>query len=227
MAKKTKFRKRRYRRGRKKAVTPSQVKAIVNNMHPTRSDIFQTTASLSTTPSTINNICNMQFNDDASVFGSRQTTKVKLMSFRWDGQVEVSGLATDNELKIMLVKKIADDGAAFDARKCFLFNPGTVGQYRQAQINKRYCKVVFSRYFLLQNQDPSLLTNERYPTLPWKRHLVINYKFKERSPAKYPQVANATVIQPHNHQYYLIGVSDSLVNTPTIDGQGCTFFKNC
>jgi len=221
--------KRKYRRRKKqkKRMKPTEVKKIVRSMEPTRTDLFNTSASLSSTPSTINNLCNIQFNDDPSTFSSRQQTKIKMMSFRCKGELEVSGLATDNIVRLMIVRKHAQDGAAFDPRQCFLGQPGSTINYLRSQVNKRYCTCYYDRTTLLQNQDPSLLTNERYPTVPWKKLIDIKFKFPGSNIAKYPLVANATVVQPYNYQFYLIGVSDSLVNTPTIDGQSCVFFKNC
>lgn len=213
-------------RRKPKKMKVSKVKSIVRGMEPTRQDLWSLTDTIGTTPLILNNLTNMSYNEDSSIFGTRQSTKVSLMSFRFRGNVEVDSAATDNHLRLLIVRKTAQDGAPFDARKCFLSHPGFTINYLQSQINKRYCSVVWEREFLLQNSDPSLLTNERYPTVVWKRILDIVYKFPKGAVARYPLVANATAVQPINHQYYFIAVSDSAVLSPAIQGQACLFFKN-
>ena len=218
------WRRRRY----KKKMTVPKVKSIVRNMEPTRSDIFSLlNDDIPANSTVINNLTNITFNDDPSTFGTRQATKVKLMSFNWKGKITVGGSATDNIVRLMIVKKIADDGAAFDSRKCFLAHPGTSPQLLYCQVNKRYCKCYKEWYFQLQNQDPSSLTNEQYPTVPWRKLLDIHFKFPKNSVARYPLVANATNVQSSNEQYYFIGVSDTSLLTPEMTGLGTVFFKNC
>jgi len=220
---------RAYRRKRfyPKRMKPTTVRKIVNNMEPTRADIFNTiSGNITAASNTINNLSNITFNDDPSVFNTRQQTKVKLMSFNWKGTVQVSPTATDNIVRLMIVKKVAQDALAFDSRKCFYVNPGTTVQLLEAQVNKRYCTVLKEWHFQLQNQDPSSLTNEQYPTVPWRKLLNIHCSFGKNTIARYPLVANATNVQPNNHQYYFIGVSDSNILIPTITGTGTLFFKN-
>lgn len=217
---------RRRRATRKKRFVP-RVRSIVQSMEPTRSDIFgMTNNDIGGGSTLINNLCNITFNDDPSVFGTRQATKIKLTSFRWKGYVKVAPSATDNIVRLMIVKKVAQDGNAFDPRLCFLKHPGTNPTTLFCQVNKRYCKCVWEKTFQLQNQDPSSLTNEQYPTVPWRRLLDITYAFPKDTIAKYSLVANATNVQPYTNQYYFIGVSDSTVQTPEMTGLGCVFFKN-
>ena len=217
------WRRRRY----KKRMTVNKVKKVVQNMEPTRSDIFNLlNDSVSSSSTVINNLTNITFNDDPSTFGTRQQTKVKLMSFNWRGSIKVGNNATDNQVRLMIVKKIADDGAAFDARKCFLQHPGTSPALIWCQPNKRYCKVYKDWFFQLQNQDPSSLTNEQYPTVPWRKLLNIHFTFPKNTIARYPLVANATNVQSSNEQYYFIGVSDTALLTPEMTGLGTVFFKN-
>lgn len=218
------WRRRRY----KKRMTTSKVKRVVQNMEPTRSDIFSLlNDDIPATSTVVNNLTNVTFNDDPSTFGTRQSTKIKLMSFNWKGNIKVGGSATDNQVRLMIVKKIADDGAAFDARKCFLVHPGTSPQLLYCQPNKRYIKVCKEWFFQLQNQDPSSLTNEQYPTIPWRKLLDIHYKFPANTIARFPLVANATNVQSTNEQYYFVGVSDTSLLTPEMTGLGTLFFKNC
>jgi len=219
------WRKRRF--NKKKVMRPRMVRKIVHNMEPTRADIFNVVNDDVGSGSTlINNLTNITFNDDPSVFNTRQQTKVKLMSFNWRGYVKVAASATDNIVRLMIVKKVAIDGDSFDPRKCFYQNPGTSPTLLFCQINKRYCKCLKEWTFQLQNQDPSSLTNEQYPTIPWRRMLNIHFKFPSNCIARYPLVANATNVQPNNEQYYFIGVSDSSVQTPELTGLGTLFFKN-
>lgn len=214
------------RRRRTKKFVP-RVRSIVQSMEPTRSDIFSMTNNdIGASSTLINNLSNITFNDDPSVFGTRQATKVKLTSFRWKGFIKVAPSATDNIARLMIVKKTANDGAIFDPRKCFLAHPGTGPALLYCQVNKRYCKCVWEKTMQLQNQDPSSLTNEQYPTVPWRRLLDIKYTFPKDTIARYSLVANATNVQPYTNQYYFIGVSDSNVQTPEMTGLGTVFFKN-
>lgn len=80
--------------------------------------------------------------------------------------------------------------------------------------------------FQVQNQDPSTLSNERYPSIPWVKNLNIFHKFPGTCVARYPLVANATNVQSYNQQYFMIGVSDSSIQTPEMEGLGTLFFKN-
>lgn len=218
------FRARRRPARRMKATT---VRKIVTNMEPTRADIFSTTSgNITAASNTINNLSNITFNDDPSVFNTRQQTKVKLMSFNWRGTVQVSSGATDNIVRLMIVKKVAQDALPFDSRKCFYANPGTSPDLINLQPNKRYCTVLKEWHFQLQNQDPSSLTNEQYPTVVWRKLMNIHFSFGKNTIARYPLVANATNVQPNNNQFYFIGVSDSNVLIPTITGLGTVFFKN-
>lgn len=215
------------KRANKKTVKTSRVKQIVQNMEPTRSDIFALlNDDISNASTLINNLTNITYNDDPSVFGSRQATKIKLMSFNWRGFVNVAGTATDNIIRLMIVKKTAQDGEDFDPRQCFLLHPGTSPAKLYCQINKRYCHCVWEKTFQLQNQDPSLPTNERYPTIPWRKLLNIHYRFPKNTIARYALTGNATNIQSYNEQYYFIGVSDSSLLTPELTGLGTVFFKN-
>lgn len=196
-------------------------------MEPTRSDIFSlVNDDISAGSTLLNNLSNVTFNDDPSTFGTRQATKIKLTSFRWKGHVTVAPSATDNIVRLMIVKKLAMDGNAFDPRKCFLVHPGTTPTKLFCQVNKRYCQCVWEKTFQLQNQDPSSLTNEQYPTVPWRRLLDIDYKFPKDTIARYELVNNATNVQPYTNQYYFIGISDSTVQTPELTGLGTVFFKN-
>lgn len=222
------WRKKRRTTYRKKSFVP-KVRAVVQSMEPTRSDIFSlVNDDISNGTTLLNNLSNITYNDDPSTFGSRQATKVKLMSFRWRGHVDVAPTATDNLVRLMIVKKIAMDGEDFDPRQCFLKHPGTAPTTIFCQVNKRYCHCVWDKYFQLQNSDPSSLIppNERYPTTTWRKLLDITYVFPKDTIARYPLVANATNVQPHNNQYYFIGVSDSAVQTPEMTGLGTVFFKN-
>jgi len=217
------WRRRRY----KKVMRPMTVKKIVRNMEPTRSDIFSlANDDVSNSSTLINNLTNITFNDDASVFGTRQATKISLMSFNWRGYCNVAPSATDNILRLMIVKKIAHDGEAFDPRKCFLVHPGTSPAKLWTQVNKRYCSCHYDKVFQLQNQDPSSVTNEQYPTIPFRRLLNIHFKFPKNTIGRYPLVANATNVQSFNEQWFFIGVSDSSVQTPELTGLGTVFFKN-
>lgn len=217
---------RRRRRAPRRKLVP-RVRSIVQSMEPTRSDIFgMTNNSISSASTLINNLSNITFNDDPSEFGTRQATKIKLTSFRWKGHVKVASQATDNIVRLMLVKKVANDGATFDSRQCFLTHPGNNPTKLFCQINKRYCKCVWEKTFQLQNQDPSSLTNEQYPTVPWRRLIDITYAFPKDTIARFPLVANATNVQPYTNQYYFIGISDASVQTPEMTGLGCVFFKN-
>ncbi len=218
----------RKKRVYKRPMRPTTVRKIVHSMEPTRADIFNTlSGNITAASNVINNLTNITFNDDASVFNTRQQTKVKLMSFNWKGTVQVSPSATDNIVRLMLVKKVAIDGLAFDSRKCFYTNPGIASPaLLECQVNKRYCSVLKDWTFQLQNQDPSSLTNEQYPTVVWRKLLDIHFSFGKNCIARYPLVANATNTQPNNNQYYFIGVSDSNIQIPTITGTGTVFFKN-
>ena len=218
---------RRFRYKHKKKMTTGKVKTIVRNMEPTRSDIFALlNDDISNASTLINNLTNITYNDDASTFGTRQKTKVKLMSFNWRGFIKVAPSATDNLVRLMIVKKIAMDGDPFDSRQCFLKHPGTSPALINCQVNKRYCVCFYDRYFQLQNQDPSSLTNEQYPTVTWRKLLNIHYKFPKNCVAKYELTANATNVQSYDQQFYFIGVSDSSVQTPEMTGLGTVFFKN-
>jgi len=219
------WRQKRFR----KRMRPTTVRKIVHNMEPTRSDIFSLlNDDVSSATTLINNLTNITFNDDPSVFGSRQATKIKMMSFNWRGYCNVAGTASDNMIRLMIVKKVAHDGSAFDPRQCFLAHPGTSPTLLYCMPNKRYCKVYWEKTFQLQNQDPStvLPPNERYPTIPWRKLLNIHFKFPKNCIARYPLVANATNVQSFNEQFYFIGVSDSSVQTPELTGLGTVFFKN-
>lgn len=217
---------RAWRKRRGKMTVP-KVKRIVNNMEPTRSDIFSLlNDDIGSASTLINNLTNITYNDDPSTFGSRQATKVKLMSFNWKGIVNVAPSATDNQVRLMIVKKVAMDGEDFDSRQCFLKHPGTSPNLLYCQVNKRYCKAFMDKTFQLQNQDPSSLTNEQYPTVPWRKQLDIHFKFPKDTVARYALTPNATNVQSYNEQYYFIGVSDSSVQTPELTGLGTVFFKN-
>lgn len=222
------WRKYRKRNSLPKKFVP-KVKKIVHSMEPTRSDIFaMLNNDVLDSGTLLNNLTNITFQDDPSTFGSRQGTKVKLMSFRWRGTCTVAPTASDNKVRLLIVKKTAMDAAAFSVRSCFLAHPGTTPALINLQINKRYCHCVYDKTFQLQNQDPStvLPPNERYPTLPWVKNLQIMHKFPGNCIARYPLVANATNVQSYNQQYYFIGVSDASVLTPEMSGIGTLFFKN-
>lgn len=210
----------------------ANIKKVVRNMAPTRGDVFFPVASLQQTPVVINNLSNITYNDDASVYPSRQSLKIKLMSFNFRGDVEMpTGVNSIYKAKVRLivVRKKIQDQLPFDARKCFYKHPGAaITNYHQYQIDKRYCTAVWDNTFQLQNPDQSqLATGEATATFPVLKNFDLHLGLKGDKVTRFAETPNATNVQPLNNQFYLIGMSDHTgVGHPVIGGTAVVWFKN-
>jgi len=200
--------------------TKSDVRKAVQSTAPSRAFLGSTSASITTTPSVVQSFSNIPFDDDASVFQSRNSLKISVGSIRGRGNIVVGD--STNYIRILLVRSKNQTNAAFDPAGCFFDNGGSVAvPSHLAQINTRNVECLSDKLYSLQD------STEFVPGVnPSFKFLEFNQPI--RNTWTYNAVALGTTIAPRNmKEYYMVVVSDSSVlPNPSIRMQFCTWFKN-
>lgn len=219
--------KKKYR-GRDQIKTAGDVRRAVQKSAPSRGVVNRISQTFSTSPvGVLDCLSEITFSTDDSRQDRRQSMKITMGSFRVRGEVAVADslVASDasNLVRLMVVRqKNFIQAATFDPSLCFYNDGQSTPLSVYAQVNTRYCEVLWDKTYNLENNT----NGDRYPTRPRMVFIDENIPIKKKITYR-PMLDGQSELPRDQNHYYFIGVSDSSITPhPSLNGASVTWFKN-
>lgn len=208
-----------------KIKTAGDVKAVIRNQQPTSVFLQNTSTTLSTTPTVMQQLSRIEFSNSNDELFARKSSNIRVGHISVRARITVAD-DPGNLVRLMVVRLKDSDttAAAFAPANMFQWNNGQGTQpsnYFMSDPNLRLVDVKYDKVFNLQ------YSSETTPATRMQ-DIYLNFKVPIKETWKYKSTATGTEIDTRNlKDYFVVAFSDSLAPPhPRFLATTMTWFKN-